>query len=239
MKTSSPVPRSLHLAEIALALGLSMAIPTAVRADVHVNVFGHVFVGQVGIPDNAPFDVTFTIRPGMMSDDLNATANIGEYVDETQGFIASFDDGALEVDCMGTRLFVNDNVSGPVPLPANHDRLTFRGIDCMDTFGNTLSDSFGVNVRIGDSTAQAITGDDLSDDVVLDLIAAGNIGQVNLGCTSGATCNPTWGLAVVVEGATAQQVPEPGLTLGLMTGLTGLSLATRRRVGRVRDPSVD
>ncbi len=190
--------RYWHLVGLFVALLDSASL---VSADVRVDVHGEVFDGGGIVPSGAPFFVAYTVRPNQVGADAHGAPNIGDYSDPSQAFQAIFDNGSFTIDCVGTQTFVNDNVSGPVPFPANHDRLTFRGIDCVDSFGgHPLNTEF--TVRVGDSTGQSISGDSLSDDVVFNLVNASNIGLITLTCTNNE-CVEFYGISVIPLGAEA------------------------------------
>jgi hypothetical protein len=207
-------------------------------ADVSVRVVGTVISGGGILAFEDPAEVTYTVRPGHVAPDANGATNIGDYLDATQPFTAIFGSGVFTVTCSGTRTFVNDDVAGPVPLPFN-DRLTFRGEGCVDSFGGMLADT-AFNVRVADTTATSITGDDLNDDVVLSLVDAANSGLFQLSCGNDS-CDPSYAIGVAITGVSI--VPEPGAAssagcvLGAFAALARSRRARTRRISALRDDS--
>jgi hypothetical protein len=222
---------------LALTLAMTPIGVAAVRADVVVRVEGRVFDGGGIVDFDDPVEVTYTVRPGAVGSDEDAAPNVGSYLDATQPFTAIFAGGDHTITCMGTRIFVNDDVSGPIPLPANHDRLTFRGTGCVDSRGGTPPESF-FTVRVVDTSGQSIDGDDLSDAVVLDLVAAANAGLFTLTCPE-PQCDPGYGMSVAISGVTI--VPEPerlGAQLAAFAALSAAARAARTKTARHGAPSL-
>jgi hypothetical protein len=208
---------------VVAVMGVLLGVAATADADRSVRVVGKVLSGGGILAFNDPVEVTYTVRPGRVAADGNGAPNIGDYLDATQPFTAIFGAGAFTVSCAATRTFVNDNVSGPVPLPSNHDRLTFRGEGCVDSFGGMLSD-VAFNVRVVDTSGTSISGDDLSDGVVESLVAAANTGLFLLDCGN-ASCQPTYGISVTITGVSL--VPEPGAAASAGAALFALTRVRR------------
>jgi hypothetical protein len=142
-----------------VAAGASSADQTVFVKGVVIN-FGDF--SNTGIEVGEIVKVTFTIRPGETTEDLNADPKEGEYIDDGQGFTMDFGNGVYTVDCQGTKIRVNNNVSNTVELPPNHDRITLLGVDCEDSRGEKMNEN-ATGVQLVDSTATAIDDDLLND----------------------------------------------------------------------------
>jgi hypothetical protein len=96
------------------------------------------------------------------------------------------------------------------------------------------------NVRVADTTATSITGDDLNDDVVLSLVDAANSGLFQLSCGNDS-CDPSYAIGVAITGVSI--VPEPGAAssagcvLGAFAALARSRRARTRRISALRDDS--